>query len=139
MTTTAFAPRRSAAARRARPRAFAIHWERLRRRIVSASVEACAAIARAERDHRELMDMLRLDDRLRTDIGVRRSEILAAVREQRWTRAAWCLMTAAFARLRERPKARAEAPAPLRFPAHRCRTFRRSRRHRRHAVHRLAA
>ena len=101
MNTAPFAPRTIAGARTERSRSLALPLRNLRHRIASAMVDGCAAFARAWQHHEELMDMLHLDDRLLGDIGVRRSEILAAVQERRWTCATWRLVATAVTRRQE--------------------------------------
>jgi hypothetical protein len=101
MNTAPFAPRTIAGARTERSRSLALPLRNLRRRIASAMVDGCASFARAWQHHEELMDMLHLDDRLLADIGVRRSEILAAVKERRWTCATWRLVATAVTRRQE--------------------------------------
>jgi hypothetical protein len=98
MNAAPFAPRTIAAARTARGGRLAARWGRLGRRLFSGTVEGCAAVVRVWRQHEELVDMLHLDERLLRDIGVKRGEILAAIHERRWTRAAWRLVATAAAR-----------------------------------------
>jgi hypothetical protein len=62
--------------------------------------------------------MLTLDDRLLRDIGVTHGEILMAVHEGKWTRAAFRLVASAFAREEEKravePRPRMPARSPVR-------------------------
>jgi uncharacterized protein YjiS (DUF1127 family) len=112
-----FAPRTVADARTARSRHLAVLLGSLRRRAVSKVVATCVAVARAVRHQEELADMLRFDDRLLRDIGVTRGDILAAVQEQRWTRAAWRLITAALTRRGDGAPGKSGAGVPVSFRA----------------------
>jgi uncharacterized protein YjiS (DUF1127 family) len=101
------APRTIARARTVRARFLSLQLRRLRRSMVAKVIGGCAAIADAWRRQQQLIDMLRFDDGLLRDIGVTRSDVVAAVHEQRWTHATWRLVTTAIARRRKRRTAEA--------------------------------
>ena len=138
MSSIRFAPRTIANARRVRSRLMARLLRNLRRRAVASIVATCAAVARAWRDQEELAEMLRFDDRLLQDIGVSRGEILAAVKERRWTRAAWRLVTAALAR-HDDGHAHGKAGMAMQVSFRASPMSRPRKRHARSAVRRLAA
>jgi uncharacterized protein YjiS (DUF1127 family) len=107
MNSIPFAPRTIAHARRVRSRFLARQFRRFRRNIARTMSNNCAAIADAWRRQQQLMDMMRFDDHLLRDIGVTRSEVQMAAQDQRWTHAAWRLVTSAVARRRKRRAAEA--------------------------------
>ena len=107
MNSIRFAPRTIAQARRVRSRFLALQFRRWQRRIAAKVTRGRAAIAEAWRRQHQLMDMLQFDDRLLRDIGMTRSDVQMAADEQRWTNAAWRLVTTAIARRRKRRAAEA--------------------------------
>jgi uncharacterized protein YjiS (DUF1127 family) len=107
MNSIPFAPRTIARARRVRSRFLARQFRRFRRNTATTMSNYCTAIAEAWRRQQQLMDMTRFDDHLLRDIGVTRSEVQMAAHDQRWTHAAWRLMTTAIARRRKRRAAEA--------------------------------
>jgi hypothetical protein len=116
MTATSFAPRTIAAARTARSRDLARHLRGLWCWAMAAMADACAAFARAWHHHDALVEMLTLDDRLLRDIGVTHGEILMAVNERKWTRAAFRLVASAFAREEATRTVEARPWTPARSP-----------------------
>jgi uncharacterized protein YjiS (DUF1127 family) len=109
-----FAPRTIAHARRVRSRFLVRQFRRFRRNIASTVSHSCAAIAQAWRRQQQLTDMMRFDEHLLRDIGVTRSEVQMAAQAQRWSHAAWRLVTSAIARRRKRRAAEAR----IRLAAH---------------------
>jgi uncharacterized protein DUF1127 len=107
MNSIRLAPRTIAQARRVRSRLLALQFRRWRRRLVAKVTLGCAAITDAWRREQQLMSMLQFDDRLLRDIGMTRNDVRKAVDEQRWTHAAWRLVTTAIARRRKRRAAEA--------------------------------